>query len=240
MRILKSTLFRALCAIAIGYMLIEYPEDMRHGFIRAIGALFLASGAISWASYLHQKKNAGKTEVFDAEGNKLTQTTPFFPIAGSGSIILGLILIVVPGTLENVLNIIFGAMIILGAFNQFITLMKARQYSLVPVAYWVITSILFLFGILIILKPSFISETVSFFMVLCGWCFVAYAFVELLLSVQLAIFKHKYNKANEQMKIQKAEEENEKLLSAGDVVDVIEPVSTEDNDIQVQPTEKEE
>lgn len=240
MRILKSTLFRALCAIAIGYMLIEYPEDMRHGFIRAIGALFLASGAISWASYLHQKKNAGKTDVFDAEGNKLVQTTPFFPIAGSGSIILGLILITVPGTLENVLNIIFGAMIILGAFNQFMTLMKARQYSLVPVAYWIITSILFLFGLLIVLKPGFISETVSFFMTLCGWCFVAYAFVELLLSVQLAIFRHQYNKANEKMKIKRAEEENEKLISGGGIVEVIDPMDTGNGSQQVKPTDKEE
>lgn len=212
MRILKSTVFRALCAIAIGYMLIQYPREMQNGFIQAIGALFFASGAISWASYLHQKRNAGKVEIFDEQGNKLTPTTPFFPIAGSGSIILGIILIVAPSTLLNVLNIIFGAMIMLGAFNQFMNLMKTRQYAQVPVLYWIFTSFVFLVGLLIILKPSFVSETIEFFMILCGWCFIAYAFLEVLISVQLAIFKHKYNKANKEMQLQKAEQENTELI----------------------------
>ncbi|MCQ2255611.1 MAG: DUF308 domain-containing protein [Bacteroidaceae bacterium] len=212
MRILKSTIFRALCAIAIGYMLIEYPTEMQHGFIQAIGALFFASGAISWASYLYQKKNEGKTDIYDEQGNKLKPTTPFFPIAGTGSIILGLILIIVPSTLMEVLNIIFGAMIMLGAFNQFLNLMKTRQYAQVPVLYWIFTSFMFLVGLIITLKPGFISETLSFFMILCGWCFIAYAFLEVLISVQLAVFKHKYNKENKKMQLQKAEQENTELL----------------------------
>jgi len=212
MRILKSTLFRALCAIAIGYMLIEYPEEMQKGFIQAIGALFFASGAISWASYLYQKKNIGKSEIFDEQGNKLTQTTPFFPIAGTGSCILGLVLILAPDTLREVLNIIFGGMIILGAFNQFMNLMKTRQYAQVPVIYWIFTSVMFLVGLLIIIKPAFISTTLSFFMILCGWCFIAYAFLEILISVQLAIFKHKYNKENQQAQVQKVESENVELI----------------------------
>ena len=124
----------------------------------------------------------------------------------------GLILIIVPSTLMEVLNIIFGAMIMLGAFNQFLSLMKTRQYAQVPVLYWIFTSFIFLVGLLITLKPSFISETLSFFMILCGWGFIAYAFLEVLISVQLAIFKHKYNKANHQMQIQKAEQENTELI----------------------------
>ncbi len=212
MRILKSTVFRALCAIAIGYMLIQYPDEMQHGFIQAIGALFFASGAISWASYLYQKKNEGKVDLYDEQGNKLKPSSPFFPIAGTGSVILGLILIIVPSTLMEVLNIIFGAMIMLGAFNQFLNLMKTRQYAQVPVLYWIFTSIIFLVGLLITLKPSFISETLSFFMILCGWGFIAFAFLEILISVQLAIFKRKYNKANQQMQIQKAEQENTELI----------------------------
>ncbi len=209
MRILKSTVFRALCAIAIGYMLIKFPADSQAAFIRAIGALFFASGAISWASYFYQKKNEGKVDIFDEQGNKLTQSSPFFPIAGSGSIILGIILILVPNTLQDIINKIFGAMIMLGAFNQFMNLMKTRQYAQVPVFYWIVTSFVFLVGLLITLEPEFLSELI---MPLCGWCFIAYAFLEVLISVQLAIFKHKYNKANQQMQLQKAEQENTELI----------------------------
>lgn len=213
MHIFKSTIFRALCAIAIGYMLIEYPEDMRHGVIRAIGALFLTSGVIAWTNYLYTRKTVLNTELFDAEGNRLSPSTPFFPIAGTGSAILGVLLIVAPQVLEGILNIIFGAMIMLGAFGQFFTLMSARRYARIPVFYWLASSLLFIVGLIIILKPDFISETLTFFMQLCGWSFIAYAFFDVVISVQTLVFKRQFKKGNQAMMLKKAEEENGRLLN---------------------------
>ena len=149
-------------------------------------------------------------EIYDADGNRLTPQKPFFPIAGSGSIILGLVLITVPATLIEVLNIIFGAMVMLGAFNEFLSLMQVRKYSREPVIYWLFTSFIFIIGLLIVLKPTFLA---NLFLQLAGWCFIAYAFLEILIAVQLAIYKRQYEKANSEMMIEKANKENENILN---------------------------
>lgn len=210
MQILKSTVFRALCAIAIGYMLIEYPEMTQIGLVRAVGALFLVSGIISWANFLYQKKHVEEApRLFDADGNEVKQATPFFPIAGSGSMILGLVLLIMPETLIGILHIIFGVMIMLGAFNQFFALMNTRKYAQVPIIYWIFSSIIILAGLFIVLRLDFIDKIL---MQLCGFAFIAYAMIEVLIAVQTAVFKKRYFAAQDAFSQKKAEEENLSLL----------------------------
>ena len=43
MRILQSSVFRALCAIIIGVLLIKFPDNTVKGITVAIGVLFLVS-----------------------------------------------------------------------------------------------------------------------------------------------------------------------------------------------------
>ena len=47
MKILQSSVFRAICAIAIGILLIKYPDNTVTWITIAIGILFLLSGIIS-------------------------------------------------------------------------------------------------------------------------------------------------------------------------------------------------
>ena len=46
MRILQSSVFRAICAIIIGALLIKFPDNTVMGITVAIGVLFLISGLI--------------------------------------------------------------------------------------------------------------------------------------------------------------------------------------------------
>ena len=46
MKIFQSSIFRALCAIAVGVLLIKFPDDGVTWITRAIGVLFLISGVI--------------------------------------------------------------------------------------------------------------------------------------------------------------------------------------------------
>ena len=41
MKIFQSSIFRALCAIAVGVLLIKFPDDGVTWITRAIGVLFL-------------------------------------------------------------------------------------------------------------------------------------------------------------------------------------------------------
>ena len=116
MKILQSSVFRAICAIAIGILLIKYPDNTVTWITIAIGILFLLSGIISLVVYYHALKNVSEYKITDAEGNVVAgDTKPTFPIVGVGSAILGLILALTPTVFVKALMYIIGAVLVLGA-----------------------------------------------------------------------------------------------------------------------------
>ena len=90
MKILQSSIFRAICAIAIGIMLIKYPDNTVTWITVAIGILFLLSGVISMVVYFTANKQVADYKITDANGNVIAGEKPTFPLVGLGSIILGL------------------------------------------------------------------------------------------------------------------------------------------------------
>ena len=68
MKILRSSVFRAICAIITGILLINNPDSTVRWITIAIGVMFLVSGVISCATYLNARKNAVGAEIYDAEG----------------------------------------------------------------------------------------------------------------------------------------------------------------------------
>ena len=88
MKIFQSSIFRAICAIAIGILLIKYPNNTVTWMTVAIGILFLLSGLISVIVYINARRNVSEYKITDAEGNVIAGTQPTFPIVGVGSLIL--------------------------------------------------------------------------------------------------------------------------------------------------------
>lgn len=60
MKVIHSSIFRAVCAIIVGVLLIQYREQTVTWITIAIGVLFFLSGVISLASYWAAKRNAEK------------------------------------------------------------------------------------------------------------------------------------------------------------------------------------
>ena len=129
-KILRSSIFRAICAIITGVLLVNNPDSTVVGITIAIGVMFLISGVISCATYLNARKNAKDTEVYDAQGRLIMSSRPPLPIVGIGSILLGLILAVMPGAFVTSLMYVLGALIILGAVNQFMAYAKRSKQPL--------------------------------------------------------------------------------------------------------------
>ena len=74
MKVVHSSFFRALCAIIVGALLIQYREQTVTWITIAIGVLFFLSGVISIATYFSAKRNASKVGiVYDANGKLLRQ-----------------------------------------------------------------------------------------------------------------------------------------------------------------------
>ena len=182
MKILRSSVFRAICAIITGILLINNPDSTVRWITIAIGVMFLVSGVISCATYLNARKNAVGAEIYDAEGRLIASPRPPFPLVGIGSILLGLILAVIPGTFVKSLMYVLGVLIILGAVNQFIALAGARRVFRVPAWFWICPSVILITGIFVIVKPM---ESAELPLLIIGWCLLFYGVTECVNAVKI-------------------------------------------------------
>lgn len=194
MKILQSSAFRSICAIAIGIMLIKYPDNTVTWITIAIGVLFLLSGVISLIVYYHALKNVSEYKITDAEGNIVAGEKPTFPIVGVGSAILGLLLALTPTVFVTALMYIIGGILVLGAVNQFMNLLNARRFGKVSFVYWIFPSLILLTGLYVIIKPM---DPPAMAMLILGWCTLVYGVTELINAIKIHNEKRKYTKSQE-------------------------------------------
>ena len=194
MKILQSSVFRAISAIAIGCLLIKYPDNTVTWITVAIGILFLLSGLISLIVYVHARKNVSEFKVMDKEGHVIAGEKPTFPIVGVGSLILGAMLALTPNVFITALMYIIGGILILGAINQYMNLINARKYGQVSFGFWVFPSVVLLIGLYVIIKPM---APASMAMLILGWCSLLYGVTELVNSLKFHADKRKFRQAQE-------------------------------------------
>ena len=189
MKVIHSSIFRAVCAIIVGVLLIQYREQTVTWITIAIGVLFFLSGVISLASYWAAKRNAEKMQgqiLSDSTGKPIIGMMPKFPLVSVGSLILGLLLALMPQVFIAWLMFILAFILILGALTQFVNLASAAKMGRVGILFWLFPSVLLLLGLLTIIKPSAIASAPLF---IIGWGMLIYGVVEL-----LNVFKISNNK----------------------------------------------
>jgi len=195
MKILQSSFFRAICALAIGILLIKYPDNTVTWITVAIGCLFLLSGIISLVVYYHATRKVSEYRITDAEGRLVaSDEKPTFPIVGVGSLILGLLLALTPNVFVKGLMYVIGFVLVLGAINQYMNLLNARHFGKVGFGYWIFPSIILLTGLYVILKPMAPAEMA---MLVLGWCSLLYGITELINSLKIHSAKRKVAKSDE-------------------------------------------
>ena len=196
MKVFQSSIFRALCAIVVGALLVKYREQTVTGITIAIGVIFFVSGVISTVAYLSAKRQATKegVEIYDAKGNRLTRPVPPFPIVGIGSIILGAWLALFPNSFVNGLMFVLAGMLILGALNLFFNLAAATRFSSIGCLWWVLPVAIFLVGITALVKPSTIASAPLF---IIGWGMMAYGMVDLVNTIKIHRCRKAFEKAQQ-------------------------------------------
>ena len=194
MKILQSSVFRAISAIAIGCLLIKYPDNTVTWMTVAIGVLFLLSGLISLIVYVNARKHVSEFKIMDADGRVIAGEKPTFPIVGVGSLILGAMLALTPNVFITALMYIIGGMLILGAINQYMNLVHARRYGKVGFGYWVFPSAVLLIGLYVIIKPM---VPASMAMLILGWCSLLYGITELINTLKFYADRRKYKQTEE-------------------------------------------
>lgn len=188
MKFIQQSLFRALCAIAVGALLVEYRQEMVQWMVIAIGILFFLSGIVTVTMVYVGKKTAQKmarTEMNVADNETSTADDAGRPkmskalgcgiFAGTGSMVLGIVLALMPGTFVNFLVYILSAILILGAIQQFFSLALASRIGSVGIMFWVMPSLILIAGVIAVAYPEAIASAPLFFI---GWCLIIYGIVE--------------------------------------------------------------
>ena len=210
MRILQSSIVRAVCACVVGYLLVMYRTEMLQWLTIAIGALFFVSGLISVIMYYVEKRKAECTaeqlatiaemrDGADAPEDKrdiLRSIKPTFPLVGLGSMILGAILSMMPSTFINGVMYVLAAILIFGAINQYFNLSGILKISRVPFIYWLFPTIILLAGIYMLVNPL---ESMAMPFRILGWCLILYGVVECINSIKIYKAKKDYEKAQQRL-----------------------------------------
>ena len=198
MKVIHSSIFRAVCAIIVGVLLIQYREQTVTWITIAIGVLFFLSGVISLASYWAAQRNAEKMQgqiLSDSNGKPIMGMIPKFPLVSVGSLILGLLLALMPQVFIAWLMFILAFILILGALTQFANLASAAKMGRVGILFWLFPSALLLLGLLAIIKPSAIASAPLF---IIGWGMLIYGVVELLNAFKVSNNKRIWLKNQQQ------------------------------------------
>ena len=182
MKIFHSSIFRALCAIVVGVLILKYPQDGVTWLTMAIGELFLISGIVALIAYWYARQHSGDYVITDQKGRIISGGQPTFPIVGAGSVLLGLVLVIAPGKFVDGLMYVLGGIMILGGIQQLINLAVVRRLGKVSFAFWICPTLILLTGLYVILRPM---ETATLSLQILGWCSLLYGVTELINSLQI-------------------------------------------------------
>ena len=205
MRILQSSVFRALCAIVFGYLLVIYRNQMLHWTTIAFGALFFLSGLVSVIAYYAEKRRAanmaerlsamsemrGKEMETPSEDSIRHSLMPGFPIVGIGSMVLGVILAIMPTTFIHGMMYVIAGLLVLGALNMMFNLSMARKFASIGLGFWIMPLLLLVLGVLMIAKPDLFAAMP--FRVL-GWALIVYGVIECINAIKIHNCRKQYEK----------------------------------------------
>ena len=198
MKVLQISAIRAIIVLVTGFLLVRYREETMTWMTITVGILFLLSGLVSCIAYYFEKEKVAKktatAEQQEGQQEEENLKSPSFPIAGVGSIALGIILAVMPNTFITWEVYILAALLILGAVNQFMNLALSRQYARVPVYMWLFPTVILAIAILLISKPI---ETAQLPLLVLGWAFMYYGVLEFILIIRMYLVRKSYEKAED-------------------------------------------
>lgn len=138
----RSSMIKSLVAIAFGLILILWPNSSFNTLIIIVGVLFITLGIFLIANSI-----------------KKQQKNDLFPIlTGIVSLGIGVIFVVIPQTLSNVIFYIVAVFFIVGGIYQLIRCLSNRVLN-ASVWTYVFSVFLIVLGILIFLFPDFMSAS---------------------------------------------------------------------------------
>lgn len=216
MRTFLTSIVRAVCAAATGYLLVMYRTEMLHWLTIAVGALFFLSGLFSVIAYYADRRKARQTaerlktmaelrtdheapEDLDAIVRAMR---PTFPIVGIGSILLGALLALMPTEFIKGAMYALAALLILGGVNQLYNLFSVRRLASIPFIFWLFPCVVLGVGVFMVVRPM---ETAELPFRILGYGLILYAVVELINGIKLYLIRRSIEAADPVPQIEDAD-----------------------------------
>lgn len=117
MKFIGSYIFRSLCSLLVGLLLLFNAEQMPALMVRLIGFLFLLPGVFGVIVYLY------------GQFNRRAIVRPTFPLMSIGSILFGAYLELYPDSFVTYLVFLLGLLLLLAGVNQFLSMVNNRKVS---------------------------------------------------------------------------------------------------------------
>lgn len=161
MKMMNYSMARCVSAIAIGLLLMMWPEAAILYLVIAIGAMFFLPSLISLISYF----------------TKGQERRGYFPIVSLGSLLFGLWLMISPAFFVGILMYVLGAVLVFAGISQIVGLLDARSYANVSTGFMVMPVLILLAGLLVLVNP-FAAASVPF--IILGVSSTVYGVTELI------------------------------------------------------------
>lgn len=146
-RFVLSSLFSAIIYFVIGLLIFIFSEEVGKLLGYIVGVLFLYSGILSIYKFIKR------------DGAKLYSLSIFWGVL---SLILGIIIIIVPTSISNIINICFGVYLVVAGANK---ISYGAWFKVGNDNTWLITIVtgimIIFFGILVITNPFEASLTAT-------------------------------------------------------------------------------
>ena len=173
MKMMNYSIMRCVSAIAIGILLMVWPETAIVYLVIAIGAMFFLPSLFSLVGYFLKGRQLGM----------------YFPIVSLGSLLFGLWLMVSPAFFVGILMYVLGAVLVFAGISQIVGLMGARSHAEVAFGFYVMPVLILLAGIVVLVNP-FAAASVPF--IILGVSSAVYGITEL---INIYKFRKKEEKA---------------------------------------------
>ena len=133
MKFIGGYVFRSMCSLLVGLLLVINAEQMPSILVSVIGVLFLIPGCFGVLMYVWSRLNP----------NAIIKTS--FPIVSIGSILFGAYLLAFPKEFANYLVILMGLIITFAGFSQLGNMYVNRRVT--PLSWLLMIMPFFLIGI---------------------------------------------------------------------------------------------
>ena len=129
MKVVNSYIFRAVCALSVGILLVSNPERMTGLLVQVIGGLFLVSGLVSLVSYVLVSRS-GVNQMWNMF--RLRRVIPYrwyVWVAALAVTVLGVFVLFKPMASASLPFILLGATFMLYGIAELVNGVRWRKYD---------------------------------------------------------------------------------------------------------------